>query len=123
LFEPTYAAAPIPSDARADISQPLTYPDTLTVLHRLHSAPDPESAIIPLDGLVLSARHRRPAARFTEENVLYDYAKGEKLKLGDRPWMFEALSRTWEEQEVQSRRVEERVKWVEREIVAVEGAI
>jgi len=103
--------------------QPLTYPDTLTVLHRLHAAPDPTSSIIPLDGIVLSARHRRPAARFTEENVLYDYAKGEKLKLGDRPWMFEALTRTWEEQEGERKRVWGRVEWVEREIAAVEGAV
>ena len=54
--------------------------------------------------------------------MLYDYAKGEKLKLGDRPWMFEALARTWEEQQGERKRVGERVDWVEGEIRGVEEA-
>ena len=55
--------------------------------------------------------------------MLYDYAKGEKLKLGDRAWILEALSKTWEEQEGQMRRMGERAEWVEGEIRAVEGMV
>jgi len=55
--------------------------------------------------------------------VLYDYAKAEKMKLGDRPWMLEALSRTWEEQEAERKRVRDRVESIEREIGAVEEGI
>ena len=46
---------------------------------------------------MLSERHQRPAARCTEDIVVYDYQKGAKTPL--REYMLKQFRETWEAQE------------------------
>ncbi|KAF2459681.1 thioesterase-like superfamily-domain-containing protein [Lineolata rhizophorae] len=120
---------------RTDFKFPMTYPDRITVLHKLRSPPSSSSSSssspqsdLTLDVLILSELHRRPAARCVEELVLYDYRAGRKARMPD--WMVEVLSRTWAEQEEakvlwggRARDLEERVRELERGSWDREGAV
>ena len=77
--------------------KPMTWPDRVTVLHKLRSMPTQDTDHFTLDVLILSELHRRPAARCQEESVLYDYKKGEKIPL--RPFMVDKFRETFELQE------------------------
>lgn len=82
---------------RTDFKFPMTWPDRVTVLHKLRSMPTQDTDHFTLDVLILSELHRRPAARCQEESVLYDYKKGEKIPL--RPFMVDKFRETFELQE------------------------
>ncbi|MCJ1254694.1 hypothetical protein MMC24_002509 [Lignoscripta atroalba] len=75
----------------------MTWPDRVSVYHRLLSCPSPSSSSIDLSVLILSERHRRPAARLVEDIVFYDYRLGKRAAL--KPFMVDVLQETWEEQE------------------------
>ncbi|KOS21977.1 hypothetical protein ESCO_002095 [Escovopsis weberi] len=76
---------------------PVSYPDTVSVIHRLASEVDDSSTRFYLHGLVFSSSLQRVAAQTWEEIVLYDYAAAAKAPL--RPFMVDALQRTWDLQE------------------------
>jgi hypothetical protein len=69
----------------------------ITVLHKLRNKPQPDTDHFILDVLILSERHRRPAARCVEDIVVYDYMKGKKSPLP--PFMVEKFRETFELQE------------------------
>ncbi|KAA8568486.1 hypothetical protein EYC84_007517 [Monilinia fructicola] len=78
---------------------PLTWPDHISVYHKLSHAPNdhiPPSGSFKLEVLIVSELHQRVAARCVEEIVTYDYKKGKKEAL--QPWLVDALTKTWEEQ-------------------------
>lgn len=77
--------------------QPLTYPDTVTTIHKLRSLPSPTDNSFMLDVMILSNRHQRIAARGEEEIVMYDYKKLRKTQIA--PFMMEAFTKTWADQE------------------------
>jgi len=84
---------------RTDYKFPMTYPDKVSVYHKLQSTPKEDADAVILDVLILSEKHRRPAARCVEDVVFYDYRRAKKLTLAARPFMFEVFQKTFELQE------------------------
>lgn len=92
----------------ADALQPMTWPDHISVYHKLASQPTKETDSFILDVLILSERHQRPAARCVEDIVVYDYKKGKKAPL--KPFMVEAFQETWRLQEEAKKKNSDRVR-------------
>lgn len=61
----------------------MTWPDRISVYHKLRSRPESSTESIVLDVLIMSERHQRPSARCVEDLVIYDYQKGHKTTLPD----------------------------------------
>jgi len=61
--------------------------------------PKANADAVILDVLILSEKHRRPAARCVEDVVFYDYRHAKKLTLETRPFMLEVFQKTFELQE------------------------
>lgn len=59
----------------------MTFPDAISVFHKLRSAPDESAENFLLDVLIVSEAHKRPAARLAETLLVYDYANGRKAPL------------------------------------------
>jgi len=72
----------------------MTYPDTISVYHKLRDAPQEAPTSVVLDCVILSHRHRRAAARTIEDVVVYDYRKGGKTEMP--AFMRDVLADTWE---------------------------
>jgi len=85
----------------------MTWPDHISVFHKLRSLPNKNDSSFILDVMILSELYQRPAARCVEDVVVYDYRKGKKAAI--RPFMMDAFERTWEEQEWAMRRNERRI--------------
>lgn len=85
----------------------MAWPDSISVYHKLNAPPTPSTDSFTLDVLILSERHRRPAARCVEDIVVYDYRRGKKAPL--RPFMVEKFRETFALQEEAKRRNGERV--------------
>ena len=77
----------------------MTYPDKVTVYHKLASIPKPDATSFDLEVIILSEKHRRVAARCREDIVLYDYRVGRKIPLDSRPFMLDKFRETWRLQE------------------------
>ena len=97
----------------------MTWPDHITVLHKLAKLPRKEDDSFKLDVVILSELHQRASARCFEDIVVYDYKKGKKETMP--PWMLEAFEKTWEKQKVEERIVRERVSEVDRLVKALEN--
>lgn len=98
----------------------MTYPDSISVYHRLSTAPSASTSSFILDVLILSERHRRPAARCIEDVVLYDYKAAKTINLGERPWLLRQFEETWQMQERRKMEVRRRAEWVEEGVRVVE---
>ena len=86
----------------------MTYPDHVSVYHRLGAEPTAGSDTFIFHAIILSELHQRPAARCLEENVLYDYRLGKKTPL--QPFMLDVLRETWKLQEAAKVEFSERVR-------------
>ena len=75
----------------------MTYPDHVTVLHKLRNRPQPDTDHFILDVMIISELHQRPAARCVEDIVVYDYQKARKAPL--KPFMVDKFSELWGLQE------------------------
>lgn len=75
----------------------MTWPDKISVYHKLRSAPTSTTDSFILDVLILSEKHRRPAARCVEDIVIYDYQKAQKTPLLD--FMVQQFRETFRMQE------------------------
>ena len=77
--------------------------------HRLRVSPesDPPPTSLLLDGIVLSHKHRRVAARIREEVVIYDYRAAKKTETPG--FMRGALGETWRLQEQEIVRARTRI--------------
>ncbi|KAL0936986.1 uncharacterized protein CTRU02_209202 [Colletotrichum truncatum] len=93
---------------KTDYKFPMAYPDHVTVLHKLVSKPTYESDYVLLEALLISDRHRRPAARCFEDIVVYDYKTAKRTPL--KPFMVDRLRETYEAQERSKQECEEKVK-------------
>jgi hypothetical protein len=89
----------------------MTWPDHISVFHKLRSLPSHSSSSFILDVMILSELHQRPAARCVEDIVVYDYRAGKKVEI--RPFMMAAFERTWKDQEEERSRVEKRIAEIE----------
>lgn len=98
----------------APATQPLTYPDRISVYHKLAYPPDsaagPSSSTDPLrlEAIVLSHRHKRVAARVWEEVVVYDYQAASKTRV--LPFMRHVLAATYDLQARELLRARARVR-------------
>lgn len=75
----------------------MTWPDHVSVYHKLGQEPGADTDSFVLDVLILSELHQRPAARCVEDIVVYDYRKGKKAPL--TPFMLDAFRNTWQLQQ------------------------
>jgi len=82
---------------KIDYKFPMTWPDRISVYHKLRSAPKSSDDSFILDVLILSEVRQRPAARCLEDVVTYDYRQGKKTPLP--PFMLDAFKSTFELQE------------------------
>lgn len=64
-----------------DFKFPMTWPDRISVYHKLRSRPDETTQSMVLDVMILSEGKQRPAARCFEDVVVYDYKLGKKSRL------------------------------------------
>ncbi len=87
--------------------QPMTWPDKVSVYHKLRSPPSESTDSFILDVIILSERHQRIAARCEEDIVVYDYRKGKKTPL--RPFMVEKFNETYKLQEETKKKNTDRV--------------
>lgn len=78
----------------------MTWPDHISVFHKLSHLPSASDSSFVLDVMIVSELHQRPAARCVEDIAVYDYLK--KKKANVRPFMLNAFEQTWAEQEVSS---------------------
>ena len=75
----------------------MTWPDKISVYHKLRAAPTVSTDSFILDVLILSEKHQRPAARCEEDIVVYDYQRGSKAPLRD--FMVDTFQETFALQE------------------------
>ncbi|KAA6415572.1 MAG: hypothetical protein FRX48_00288 [Lasallia pustulata] len=97
----------------------MTWPDSISVYHKLRDPPTPHTSSFTLDVLILSERHQRPAARCVEDIVVYDYRRGKKAPLP--PFMLEKFCETFALQEEAKRRNAERVRGLLERVGRLEG--
>lgn len=77
--------------------KPITWPDSISVYHKLRVPSSANADSFKLDAIILSERHQRVAARSTEDIVLYHYPSAKKIGL--LPFMITAFQETSELQE------------------------
>jgi hypothetical protein len=97
----------------------MTWPDSISVFHKLAHRPSPNDSHFILDVMILSELYQRPAARCVEDIVVYDYKIGKKVEI--RPFMMKAFEHAWEEQESAKRRIEDRIRVVEGRVADIEA--
>jgi hypothetical protein len=88
--------------------QPMTFPDQVTVLHKLVTKPDDTSDRILMEAVAYSHKHKRPAARFFEDIAVYDYRAARKAPL--KPFMVKEMQIMYELQEQRRQQTEEKVQ-------------
>ncbi|XP_014561775.1 hypothetical protein COCVIDRAFT_33382 [Bipolaris victoriae FI3] len=103
---------------KTDYKFPMTWPDRVTVLHKLRNKPSQGSDHFILDVMILSEAHRRPAARCIEDIVVYDYKAARKSPLP--PFMIEKFQETFNLQEQAKARNSGRVKGLLDRVRALE---
>jgi hypothetical protein len=74
----------------------MTWPDKVSVFHKLRNMPQPDNSSFVLDVMILSEKEQRPAARCLEDIVVYDYLVGKKIAL--RPFMLDAFKELYKAQ-------------------------
>ncbi|KAL7914056.1 Thioesterase/thiol ester dehydrase-isomerase [Trichoderma velutinum] len=92
---------------RTDFKFPMTFPDRVTVLHKLVTKPDNSSDRFYLEAVMYSEQQRRPAAKCFEDIVVYDYKAAKKAPL--KPFMVNELQATYDLQEQRKKEAEKKV--------------
>jgi hypothetical protein len=98
----------------------MTWPDRISVYHKLAKPVNAQDDSFTLQVMILSEVHRKPAARCLEEIVMYDYRKGKKTTMPD--FMVDAFEKTWGEQIAASERANKRLEAVEGRVRELEKA-
>ncbi|EXJ57124.1 hypothetical protein A1O7_07468 [Cladophialophora yegresii CBS 114405] len=103
-----------------DFKFPMTWPDRISVYHKLRARPDESTESLILDVLIMSEVKQRPAARCLEDVVVYNYRAGKKSTL--EPFMLEQFKQTFDLQEAAKaenhgkiQQIEQRVRVLEKE--------
>jgi hypothetical protein len=96
----------------------MTWPDRVSVYHKLRYPPSASTDSFILDVIILSERQQRAAARCVEDIVVYDYGKGKRTPL--RPFMAEVFRETFRLQEEAKAKNTERVLDVLRQVGGLE---
>ncbi|KAI0533039.1 thioesterase-like superfamily-domain-containing protein [Xylaria digitata] len=103
---------------KADYKFPMTAPDTISVYHRLGIHPEATHTSLILDCVILSHRHRRIAARTSEDIAIYDYREAKKTVLPG--FMLDILRDTWRKQEERTNWAREKIWGLLKEVEALE---
>lgn len=98
----------------------MTWPDKISVHHRLRSAPTVSSDSFILDVLILSERQQRVAARCVEDLLMYDYQQ--ERSTGLKSFMVKAFQDTWMAQEEQKAKNEIRARELMSRVQRLETA-
>ena len=85
----------------------MTYPDRVSVYHKLRVMPEASHTSLVLDCVILSHKHRRLAARTEEDISIYDYARARKTAVP--PFALDVFQNTWRLQEEEKRRARGRI--------------
>ncbi|TQV94029.1 hypothetical protein V2A60_002904 [Cordyceps javanica] len=93
---------------RTDYKVPITFPDQVTVLHKLVKRPDSTSDRIFMEAVAYSHKHKRLAARFFEDIAVYDYRAAKKAPL--KPFMVEQMQTMYELQDQRQLQTEQKVQ-------------
>jgi|SRR5450432_1800861 hypothetical protein len=96
----------------------MTWPDKVSVYHKLRSSPSSLDDFFILDVIILSEQQQRAAARCQEDIVVYNYKKGKKTPL--RPFMVEVFRETIRLQEEAKEKNTQRVLDLLREVESLE---
>lgn len=75
----------------------MTWPDRISVFHKLRSRPNETTESIILDVMILSESKQRAAARCLEDVVVYDYQASKKSRLPN--FVLNQFQRTYDLQE------------------------
>ncbi|WPH04290.1 Putative HotDog domain superfamily protein [Acrodontium crateriforme] len=97
---------------------PMTWPDHISIYHKLRKEPVRGDDAFILDVVILSELHQRPAARCIEDIVVYDYQKAKKTPM--KPFMVDVFRETWRLQEEAKRVNNERVNGLLRRVRELE---
>lgn len=94
---------------KSDFKFPMTYPDKVSVYHKLRFPPSgqPSPSSLILDAVIYSNRHQRVAARIEEDLVIYDYRSAKKTDM--LPFMKDVLEDTFRLQEAEEARARTRI--------------
>ncbi|KAL6699680.1 thioesterase-like superfamily domain-containing protein [Trichoderma pleuroticola] len=103
---------------RTDFKFPMTFPDRVTVLHKLVTKPDYSSDRFYLEAVMYSEQQRRPAAKCFEDIVVYDYRAAKKAPL--KPFMVDELQATYDLQEQRKMEAEKKVTELQAFVQQVE---
>ncbi|OAQ75218.1 nucleoside-diphosphate-sugar epimerase [Purpureocillium lilacinum] len=82
---------------KTDYKLPITYPDQVTVIHKLSVKPDYGADSVILEAVILSEQHKRIAARCFEDIAVYDYQAAKRAPLKD--FMVDELRKVYDLQE------------------------
>lgn len=87
----------------------MTYPDTISVYHKLQAPPAAGAAgtSLLLECMVLSHQHKRIAAKTFEDVVIYDYKAAAKTEMP--AFMRSVLNGVWQQQQVEAVRARRRI--------------
>lgn len=96
----------------------MTYPDRISVYHKLRSPPEASDTSLILDCVILSHKHRRVAARTEEDIVIYDYQGARKTAMP--PFVLDVFRETWRLQEEETRRARGRIWELVQEVETLE---
>ncbi|KAK5087956.1 hypothetical protein LTR05_002172 [Lithohypha guttulata] len=93
---------------KVDFKFPMTWPDKISVYHKIRVMPKESDSSMLLDVMVLSEGKQRVAAKAEEDVVVYNYKKGQKSSLPD--YMLTQFKQQFEEQEELKKKSGQRVK-------------
>ncbi|GFF27576.1 conserved hypothetical protein [Aspergillus udagawae] len=105
---------------KIDYKFPMTYPDKVTVYHKLVHDPSAQQSqyAFDLQAMILSEARQRPAARVHEDIVVYDYKQNKKTTL---PPFVEAQFQTmWELQERARKHWQQQILDIETQVRQLE---
>lgn len=105
---------------RTDYKFPMTFPDRVTVLHKLVTKPDYSSDRFYLEAVMYSEQHKRPAAKCFEDIVVYDYRAAKKAPL--KPYMVDVMRATFDLQEQRKQEAEKKVSELHAFVKEVEDS-
>ncbi|KAI5920313.1 thioesterase-like superfamily-domain-containing protein [Camillea tinctor] len=97
---------------------PMTYPDTISVYHKLSKSISPGATLLNLECIILSHQHRRIAATTNESVVVYDYETAERAAVPRLA--FPILREVWDQQNKEMNLARQKVWNLIREVAAIE---
>ncbi|KAI9842387.1 MAG: hypothetical protein M1838_003157, partial [Thelocarpon superellum] len=103
---------------QTDYKFPMTWPDRVTVYHKLRSSPSDEADSFTLDVMILSEVHQRPAARCVEDVVMYDYRQSRRTSLP--PFMRHVFTQTFQQQEAEKQAYREQIHSLTQRVEGLE---